>query len=128
MNNNEIPEKIKPYILDYTQDYQARRIAEGTLAIHPSTDYIREYTDRIKKGWLNVPKGYKHVNADWLLTESGDMWHVTDYFIEHERLDEDDWFIHLMGKTWFDANTFMPAYIEACRRNNIKEITFRMRY
>ncbi len=117
-------EKFKPFIFDDTIDYRK----ESDHTIKPSQSYIREYTERIEKGWLTVPKGVKKFNKDWYLSETGDMWHVTDYTIEKERLEEDDWILHLMTKGWFDANTFLPAYFEALKRAKINEVTIIPRY
>lgn len=55
--------------------------------------------------------GYEEYNVDWFLTPKGDMFNAwSDYEIESDRLDEDDLVLHCMGKRWFDANTFLPAY------------------
>ena len=46
------------------------------------------------------------------------------YLIYAERLAEPFWILHLLSsKKWFDANTFIPAYFEACRRAGIKKVT-----
>lgn len=61
-------------------------------------------------------------NKDWWLSPIGDMVHVVGYIIPDYQLKSDWMFKHLMNKTWFDANTFLPAYMEACRRADIKKI------
>lgn len=67
-------------------------------------------------------------NRDWFLSPHGDMYSTTDYIVPGQRLQEEDWLLHLMGKEWFDANTFLPAYFEACRRANIKRVTILTHY
>lgn len=75
------------------------------------------------------PAGYEEYNVDWFLTPDGDMFNAwSDYEIENDRLDEDDWILHCMGKRWFDANTFIPAYFEACRRKGLKVVQLRIDY
>lgn len=76
-----------------------------------------------------MPEGFEVYNEDWYLSPQGDMCNkFSDYFIEADRLDEDDWFLHCMHKRWFDGNTFLPAYYEACKRAGIQEVTMRMYY
>ena len=76
-----------------------------------------------------IPEGYEKYNEDWCLTADGDMYNVrTDYEIGSDRLNEDDWILHLMQKRWFDANTFIPAYFEACRRKGIPVVMIRTYY
>lgn len=75
------------------------------------------------------PSGYEEYNIDWFLTPDGDMFNAwSDYEIESDRLDEDDWILHCIGKRWFDANTFLPAYFEACRRKGLKVVQMRISY
>lgn len=75
------------------------------------------------------PNGYEEYNNDWFLTPDGDMFNAwSDYEIDSDRLDEDDWILHCMSKRWFDANTFIPAYFEACRRKGLKFVQMRISY
>lgn len=67
-------------------------------------------------------------NKDWWLSPTGDMVHVCGYSIYDYQLAEDDWLLHLMEKGWFDANTFLLAYFEACHRANIKMIKIKTQY
>lgn len=68
-------------------------------------------------------------NEDWFISPNGDMYaSFGRYTIEAIRLKEEDWIIHLMEKKWFDANTFIPAYFEACKRAKIKEVTIQTFY
>ena len=92
------------------------------MDIHPP--HIIETKCKWSYGWPGCPKGYEQFNEDWQLSERGDMcFHNSRYYIDADRLKESDWIIHLMGKVWFDANTFLPAYFEACRRAGIKKVT-----
>lgn len=69
-----------------------------------------------------------------------DKWKVTDeghlvtavpdrgvYEIYKDSLDEDDWFLHLMTKA-INWNSFIPAYLEACKRAGIKEVKIKTTY
>jgi len=70
-----------------------------------------------------APDGYHWFNRDWAISDDGSMIQVEeDYPIHHSRLEENDWFLHLMEKAWFDANTFIPAYLEACARSGLKNV------
>ena len=78
---------------------------------------------------IKAPDDYYWFNRDWALSADGDMIQVEeDYIIDHERLEESDWFLHLMEKGWFDANTFLPAYLEACVRAGLKMATILTTY
>lgn len=66
---------------------------------------------------------FHRFNADWFLDSKGNMCHNRGYDIAANRLSESDWLSHLMEKVWFDANTFLPAYFEACRRAGIEKLT-----
>lgn len=94
-------------------------------------NYMRfiDPSDKWYFGNRKTPDGYEQFNEDWALSPEGDMsFHNDRYYISHDRLKEDDWILHLMGKGWFDANTFLPAYFEACRRNGIKVVKIRIQY
>lgn len=70
--------------------------------------------------------GYEEYNEDWFLSPDGDMMNCrSGYEIERDVLDHDDWILQLMDKRWFDANTFIPAYYEACRRKGIHVVQMR---
>lgn len=71
---------------------------------------------------------YKEFNRDWYLSHDGAMLHTNGYPISAIQITEDDWLLHLMEKTWFDANTFLPAYFEALRRKGIKSVTIKTAY
>lgn len=75
--------------------------------------------------WFGSPKEDWHkFNEDWWIDVRGDMYQVREeYDIVADRLDEGDWIRHLMTKAWFDANTFLPAYFEACKRAGISKVT-----
>lgn len=66
------------------------------------------------------PYNYEEYNEDWYISPDGDMMSSrSGYEIGGHILDHDMWFMHLADKRWFDANTFVPAYMEACRRQGI---------
>lgn len=71
---------------------------------------------------------FEQYNSEWWLSEAGDMYGGYYSFINADRLDEQDWLLHLMGKKWFDANTFLPAYMEACRRAGLREVKIITQY
>ena len=77
----------------------------------------------------DCPSGCEEYNGDWFMSTFGDLYNAwVDYSIPHTRLGEDDWILHLMNKDWFDANTFLPAYMEACRRCGGVVVQMRLRY
>lgn len=78
---------------------------------------------------IPCPQGFDKFNDDWYLNTEGCI-HSTrmPYMIGAEDLDFDDWFLHLMEKRWFDANTFLPAYMEACKRSGKQIVKVRMFY
>ncbi len=68
-------------------------------------------------------------NEDWFLSPKGDMYESHGrYEIGAYSLKDDDWILHLMDKTWFDANTFIPAYFAACQKAGIKLVEIRTSY
>lgn len=71
---------------------------------------------------------FKRFNSDWFIDRHGSMLHVSGYLIPHVRVDEDDWILHLMGKVWFDANTFVPAYFAALKRHGNHTVNVRTAY
>lgn len=75
------------------------------------------------------PKGYEEYNSDWFISPDGDMMNARScYVIGSDVLDHDDWILLLTVKRWFDANTFLPAYFEACRRKGLKVVQMRIDY
>lgn len=76
-----------------------------------------------------LPKGFDEYNSDWFISTDGDMMNARScYQIGSDVLDHDDWLLHLSEKRWFDANTFIPAYFEACRRKGIRTVQMRISY
>lgn len=68
-------------------------------------------------------------NMDWFISKDGDMMFIDDdYIIYVDQLKDDDWILHLMEKWWFDANTFIPAYFEACKRAGIRNLSIITHY
>lgn len=75
-----------------------------------------------------APEGYEEFNTDWFLSISGDMiCRRGGYNIEHDILGNITWPTHLSDKRWFDANTFLPAYTEACRRAGVNQVVFNIK-
>lgn len=46
----------------------------------------------------------------------------TGYYIDADRLDEQDWVSHMCCKTWVDKVRFIDAYKRACRNAGIKVV------
>ena len=75
------------------------------------------------------PLGYQPFNEDWYISARGDMRSSrTDYDIDCDSLELVDWMSHLIGKRWFDASTFRPAYIEACRIKRMQSVEVNIYY
>ena len=78
--------------------------------------------------WL-CPDGYDTYNDDWHISPNGDMLSSrSGYEIGNDVLDKDNWILQCADKRWFDANTFIPAYFEACRRKGFKLVSIRVSY
>lgn len=75
-------------------------------------------TDRPNKRSLSRGK--------WTVNKEGDIVFDGYYHIQKDRLQEIDWIIHLMDKTWFDFNEFMPIYMQAHFNAGIKEIKIKI--
>lgn len=94
-----------------------------------SKNYESPHTITPRKGLKRKPYKKEWVyNEDWEISPEGDMIGWGYYWIASERLGESDWILHLMEKAAFNANTFIPAYFEACRRAGLKEITIITHY
>ena len=75
------------------------------------------------------PEGFTTFNEDWFISEDGSIRASrAEYTIFSGELANDHWLLHLMSKRWFDANTFIPAYFEACRRRGLKVVPMRIEY
>lgn len=61
----------------------------------------------------------------WTVNKDGDIAYDGYYHIQKARLREEDWITHLMSKSWFDFNEFMPIFLQACVNAGIEEITIR---
>lgn len=80
-------------------------------------------------GFWVCPNGYDSYNDDWHISPNGDlMSSKSGYEIGSDVLEHDDWILNLSEKRWFDANTFIPAYYEACRRKGVKIVQMRIDY
>lgn len=71
---------------------------------------------------------WERYNSQWWLTPSGDMCAMGTYEIGADHLATPSWLMHLGEKSWFDANKFIPAWFEACRRAGIDEVTMWTHY
>jgi hypothetical protein len=70
-----------------------------------------------------LPSRYER-QKDWIVYEDGSMLHTErDYTIDAEDLKDKDWILHLLGKSWIDLNTFIPAYFHALSVIGTREIT-----
>ena len=79
--------------------------------------------------WLEEAKNTPEVwEKDWEISPEGDIKHKENgYEIGHDELGAEqdmgqNWLGHMAGKRWVDLNTFVPAYIEACRRAKIETV------
>lgn len=85
-----------------------------------------DFTQKYSYEFINKPPqtlDYEEYNVDWFLSPHGDMMcRRGGYEITADILDRGHWLWFLAEKRWFDANTFLPAYYEACRRAGIKEV------
>lgn len=67
--------------------------------------------------------------GDWKVDDDGNMeFRNGKYYIEKERLREDDWVCHLFEKGWINWNEFIPAYFTACKINKIEHVKLRVFY
>ena len=75
------------------------------------------------------PDGAMVVNQDWIVTKVGDILCIPYYYgIYNYALKSEDWIIHMAEKVWVNLNTFIPAYIEACKRKGLKVVSMRISY
>lgn len=75
------------------------------------------------------PRGYEVFNEDWYLSTKGDMINAWNgYPILHQQLSQKNLVLHLMDKVWFDANTFLPVFFEACRRKGMDTVELLVSY
>ena len=60
--------------------------------------------------------------CDWYIDEEGYLCHKKYYYeIAPDRLSE-NWIAHMSHKRWVDMNTFIPAYIDACRLAGVEQV------
>lgn len=65
----------------------------------------------------------------WKVSKKGDMTYDNGrYYIERDKLKEDDWIIHLMQKGWIDYNEFIPAYFQALKNIGEQFINVKIHY
>ena len=61
--------------------------------------------------------------GEWYVSIGGDLEHLQrGYFIGKDRLQEDNWLLHLSEKGWIDWNDFIPAYLQACKNAGLRKI------
>ena len=70
------------------------------------------------------PRDAMLFNDEYILSRTGDIicgpnW---GYSIWDNQLRNHIWFSHLSMKKWYNADLFVPAYIEALCRHNIEEV------
>lgn len=106
-------EKRRPVVAAALETY-ATALAEYDTENSPFGITMDELVERLRNA---KPKW----EPDWTITEEGDIEHANGYYVEAERLGE-NWLEHLSKKKWVDMNTFIPAYIEACRRAGVKTV------
>lgn len=102
------------------------KVNEVITAIEPKNKrpWSIAYIEAEEWGLRNI----EYFNEDWAISEDGDLLGLGYYLISSYRLNEGNWLLHLMGKVWFDANTFIPAYFEACRRAGLKSVKVTIDY
>lgn len=61
----------------------------------------------------------------WIAYASGSLYHEDNFFIPEAKVLEDTLIIHMMTFDWIDFNTFIPAYLQACKNAGKKKITAR---
>ena len=67
--------------------------------------------------------------GSWVVTTNGDLTHSNpQYYIEGSRIDEDDWILQVMAKSWIDLNTFIPAFFQATKNVGLNKISQKIHY
>lgn len=67
--------------------------------------------------------------GDWDVDIHGNMdFQNGRYYLESDRLRENDWFIHIWGRDYAIWNDFVPAYFQACYNAGIKSINQLVHY
>ena len=67
--------------------------------------------------------------GDWKVDRKGNLSYDNDrYFIANDRLNNDNWIIHLSEKGWINWNDFIPAYFQACKNAKIQKVGMKMFY
>lgn len=117
------------------QDYDFMRITAEKKVKPREYINLKDKEKNIEFNELKRYESYEKVKpsdviifGDWVVDIEGNLdCPKACYFIEKDRLTEDDWISHLMGKVWLDFNTFLPAYWEALMINKIKDLTINIR-
>lgn len=65
--------------------------------------------------------------GEWLVFENGNMVHDTEgYEIDHDRLNESDWWTFFFTEPNFNWNEFIPAYFFACKQANVQTLNLNL--
>ena len=81
----------------------------------------------MRKNSFNTRTKKKAQFGNWKVDEEGNLDHMKKpYFITADRLNEEDWLIHLAGKSWIDWNEFISAYFQALKNAEIQFIKMRV--
>lgn len=64
--------------------------------------------------------------GSWSIEKDGTMVHrETNYYIEGNRLNNENWLIHMAAKRWVDMREFTQAYFAACRTRGLTNVNVR---
>lgn len=65
----------------------------------------------------------------WKVFKNGDIdFDNGRYFIDGNRLDHEDWILHLIEKDWANMNDFIPAYFQALQNIGVKYLKIQSFY
>lgn len=72
---------------------------------------------------MNAKEFKNYLIGSWKIEKDGTMVHQdTNYYIEGDRLSEDNWIQHMAEKKWVDLRQFVRAYLLACQVRGIKSV------
>ena len=127
---------IRPFSEEIQKEYEHLKINPIYNRLKLKWDSREKHSKRIEEVIKESKFDLSKYNAtpyekqkDWIVSKSGDLEHIErGYFIRADRLTEEDWLLHLTEKAWFDANTFLPAFFEACKRAGKQRVTIKTYY
>ncbi|MBO0936475.1 hypothetical protein J2I47_07965 [Fibrella sp. HMF5335] len=65
----------------------------------------------------------------WIVSPTGDLtYEPRAYTITADRLNEEDWFLHMMTKGWCDMSEFVPTYFKALQNADVQTVLIRSHY